>query len=141
MPILWSTTSGVLTVLASQLNSVANNTLSSGSVAYANQTNRNIYSDWQMLLVSSSGASVSVGKYMTLYVGQTLTSAPTKRRTTLQPLAVFPLGSVATRQVVSRSNIVIPPLSCVFYLDNQSGRTLRSASNTLKAVFYKFATA
>lgn len=141
MPIKWSAVSGPVTALASQLNSLANNTLSSGSAAYANQTNLQIYSDWQLFLTSSSGGSVSVSKYMTLYVGQTLVSSPTKSRTTLQPLTVFPLASVATKQIVTRSQIVLPPLSCVFYLDNQSGRTLRATSNTVKFKTYSLSTA
>ena len=135
----WNAPSAPVTVLSTELNALANNTLSAASGAIANQTNLDAYADFELVLASLSPAA---GAYITLYLieaidGTNYADATNLRLKTSQFLGVFPLDTTAaTAQRITLRNVVIPPSAFKIVLDNQAGVALAASGNTLKMLPY-----
>ncbi len=137
----WGNLSSPLSLLTTELNSLANNAASAASSAIANQTNLDVYADIELVLASWSPVAPN---YCTLYILEAIdgsnypsATAGVLRNQPSQILCTFALdttGSTAQRVVVR--NVVIPPGSFKVVLDNQSGATLASSGNTVKMNTY-----
>jgi len=137
----WNTPSSVVTLLTTELNSLGNGSASAASSAVANQTNLDVYADFELVLASLSPAAPN---YCTLYLLEAVDGSnyPSATGSVLrnQPshiLCTFPLdttGSTAQRVVVR--NVVIPPGSFKVVLDNQAGVALGASGNTVKMLPY-----
>lgn len=133
----WNAPSSTVTVLTTELNALGNNTASAASSAVANQTNLDIYTDWEINLASlSPTAGAFVAVYIMLAVDGTNYPAPSgadMRLQTAQLLFSAPLSlTAATAQRIAVRNIVIPPGTFKIILDNQAGVALGATGNTLK---------
>lgn len=133
----WNAPSSTVTVLTTQLDGLANNAATAASSAIANQTNLDIYTDWELVLGSLSPAA---GAFVSVYIMEAVDgtnypapSAADMRLQTTQLLFVAPLGTTAaTAQRIAIRNVVIPPGTFKIILDNQSGVALNATGNTLK---------
>lgn len=135
----WNAPSSIVTVLASELDNLGNNTISSASAAIANQTNLDIYTDWELNLASLSPAA---GAYVAVYIALAIdgTNYPSAgaamRLQTSQWLFRMQLDIAATTaQRLTARRIIIPPGSFKISLDNQAGVAF-GATNTLKMYTY-----
>lgn len=133
----WNAPSATATVLTTELNSLANGSMTAASSAIANQTNLDIYVDIEVSLASlSPTAGAYVALYIALAVDGTNYPAPAAadmRLSSTQLLCVIPIGTTAaTAQRVAARSVVIPPGTFKIYLDNQTGAALNASSNTVK---------
>jgi hypothetical protein len=137
----WNTPS-ITTVLNTELNALANNTMSAASAAIANNTSLNMYVDIEVLLDPLSPAA---GAYVGIYILEAVdgTNYPTPsdadlRLSTTQQLVMIPIGVAAsTAQRVVASVIPIPPGTFKIKLDNQTGVAIPSNNNsTVKFLSY-----
>lgn len=133
----WNAPSATVSVLTTELNSLANNTMSAASSAIANQTNLDIYVDIEVSLASlSPGAGSYVALYIALAVDGTNYPAPSgadMRLSSTQLLCVIPTGvAAATAQRIAVRNVVIPPGTFKIYLDNQTTVSLGASGSTVK---------
>lgn len=137
----WGNLSSIVSLLTTELNSLANNTACAASSAIANQTNLDIYADIWLHLASWSPVAPN---YATLYIleavdGSTYPSATgaVLRNQPSQILCTFPLDTTAaTAQDVVVRNVLLPPGSFKLVFDNQSGATLNASGNTVKMITY-----
>jgi hypothetical protein len=133
----WNTPSATVSVLTTQLDGLADNAATAASTAIANQTNLDIYSDWELVLGSlSPAAGAYVAVYALLAVDGSNYPAPSAadmRLQTSQLLFTIPLSTTATTaQRIAVRNVVIPPGTFKIILDNHAGVALAANSNTLK---------
>ena len=125
------------TVLTTELNSLADATMSAASTAIANQTNLDMYADIEVNLASLSPAG---GGYVSLYILEAVDGSnyPSQsdadlRLTGTQLLCLLPVGTTAsTAQRVVARNVLIPPGSFKIKLDNRTGVALNASGNTVK---------
>lgn len=129
----------VVTLLSTELNSLANNALSAASSAVSG--NRDIYADFELVLASLSPAAPN---YCNLYILEAVdgtnypaATASVLRNQPAQLLCTFPLDlTAATAQRVVVRNVLIPPGNFKVALDNQAGIGLASSGNTVKMSSY-----
>ena len=137
----WNAPSATVSALTTELNSLANNTLSAQSAAIANQTNLDIYVDIELVLAS---LSPTAGAFCALYVAEAIDgtnypnpSGADQRLQTTALLAVFGLSTTAaTAQRVVVRNVVIPPATFKLALDNQAGVGLGASGNSVTLLAY-----
>lgn len=137
----WNAPSAPVTVLSTQLDGLANNTMSAASAAIANQTNLDIYVDIELVLAALSPAT---GGYVATYLVEAIDGvnypAPSSadlRQQTDALLCTFVLSTTAsTAQRLVKRQVVIPPGTFKLYLDNQSGASFGGTLNTLKLLPY-----
>ena len=137
----WNAPSATVSALTTELDALANNTLSAQSAAIANQTNLDIYVDIELVLAA---LSPTAGAFCALYIAEAIDGTnypnPTgadQRLQTTALLAVFALSTTATtaQRLVVR-NVVIPPGTFKLALDNQAGVGLGATLNTVKILPY-----
>ena len=137
----WNAPSSVVTVLSTELDSLANNAMTAASSAIANQTNLDMYVDIEVNLAS---LSPTTGAYVALYISEAIDgsnypaqSAADMRLAVTQLLCPIPIGTTAaTAQRTAVRNVVIPPGTFKIYLDNQTGVSLASSGSTVKFLPY-----
>lgn len=133
----WNAPSSTVSVLTTELNALANNTASAASSAIANQTNLDIYTDWELNLASLSPvAPAYVDVYIMEAVDGTNYPAPSgadmRQQSTQRLFTVALSTTAATAQRIAVRNVVIPPGTFKIILDNQAGVALGATGNTLK---------
>lgn len=135
----WNAPSSPVSLLTTDLNSLANNTLSAASAAVNNDTDLNIYADFELVLAS---LSPTAGAYVSIYIleaidGTNYPEATALRLKTTQLLLTIPLDTTATTaQRIAARNITLPPGKFKIVLDNQAGVALGASGNTLKMLPY-----
>lgn len=137
----WNAPSAAVTVLSTELNSLANASITAASTAIANNTNLDMYVDIEVNLAALSPSALSfVGIYIMEAVDGTNYPAPSAadlRLAGTQLLAIIPTGNTgSTAQRVVARNILIPPASFKIILDNQTGSALAASGNTVKILPY-----
>ena len=142
---IWSISSvgsaGVTTLLNTGAT-LATATMSAASSTYSNQTNLDLYGDFELNIASYTSTA---GCYGAVYIWEAIdgTNFPAQsdadlRASSTQLLCVIPLGagSTAAQRTVVR-NILIPPGALQFKVDNQSGGTWPSGW-TLRMLAYSY---
>ena len=137
----WNAYRGIVSVLTTELNSLANNTISAVSAAIDNSTNLDIYADFELVLAS---LSPTAGAHIDVYIALALDgtnypadAAATMRLQTTQLLFSLGIGTTAsTAQRLDIRQVVIPPGTFKIYLDNQAGVSFGATLNTLKMNAY-----
>ena len=136
----WNAPSAVVTVLSTELNSLANNTLSAASAAIANQTNRDLYCDLELVLGALSPGTTP---YVTIYILEAIdgTNYPPAtaalRNQPAQVLCTIPVDTTAaTAQRIAVRNLLLPPGTFERVLDNQTGVALAASGTTVKIQAY-----
>lgn len=123
--------------LSTELNSLANNTLSAGSAAYDNSANLNVYA-WFELNVTFGTNPSDTPPMVDLYAAKSLDgtnyeSAPVTGGAGQQHmfLGSFQVLANTSAQRVTLGPVLLPPCKLKFYLDNQTGQSMASSGNTL----------
>jgi hypothetical protein len=139
----WNASTGVITMLSTELTALGSSTISAASTTYDNSVNLNIYCDVEVV-INCTGTPVS-GSYVALYIWEAIdgTNFPAQsdadlRLTTTQLFCTIPIGVTANsaQRVVVR-NLVLPPAKFQFKLDNQIQVVLSSTtSNTVRMIPY-----
>lgn len=136
-----SSTNAFVTILTTELVTLANATLSAASSSVVNSSGLDIYADFE-LVVGATAAAFSAGAFATLYISPTAdgTNFAESDRAELFPLVSFPLTTSTgnAQHRVYRANVVLPPSDFKLILDNQSGQAFStgSGSNTVKILRY-----
>ncbi len=134
----WNTHSATVALLTTELNSLADATMSAASAAVANHTNLDMYADFEIVLAS---LSPTAGAFVTLYIWEAIddgTNYPAQsdadlRLTATQVLCTVPIGTTAsTAQRIVVRNVLLPPASFKVKLDNRAGVALNASGNTVK---------
>jgi hypothetical protein len=134
--IKWAAPASIVSVLTTELNSLANNTLSALGPVYDNAANKNRFIDIEVHLGSLTPAA---GGYVALYAALAVDGATygdAKREAMQQVIGVLNLDTAAAVKHTSLRNVPIPPVLMKFYLDNQTGVALAATLNTVKVVSY-----
>jgi hypothetical protein len=137
----WNVPSAVVTALSTELDALANNTMSAASGVIANQTNLDVYVDIELVLAALSPVT---GAYVAVYLAEAIdgTNYPTpsaadQRQQTDALLCTFVLSlTAATAQRLVKRQVMIPPGTFKLYVDNQSGVAFGATLNTLKLLPY-----
>lgn len=132
---------GIQNPLSTELNSLANNTMTVASGVISNDTALDMEVDLEINLGSLSPGT---GATVVLYILEAIDGSnyPAQsdadlRLTTSQILAVIPIGTAgSTAQRVPVRNVLIPPGKFKIKLDNQTGATLAASGNTVKYISY-----
>lgn len=132
---------GIQTALSTELNSLANNTMTAASGVISNDSNLDMYIDIEVVLAALSPAT---GAFVAIYILEAIDGSnyPAQsdadlRLTTSQVLGMIPIGTTAsTAQRVPLRDVVIPPGKFKIKLDNQTGATLAASGNTVKYIMY-----
>lgn len=121
------------TVLSTELNSLANGSLSAVSTAVDNSSNLSIWMDVELVL-ATQGGSRSAGATCTLFMSPSLDGTNYTDNTVEQEIAfVFPLDAATTARRHIRRGFELPPLSTIkFSLLNSTGQALAASGNTIK---------
>lgn len=139
-----STLASPASLLTTELNSLANNTASSASSAYDNQTNLDLLCD---LILELASFSPSTGGRIDIYIlpsydGGTNYLNPSAADVRVQAHQLWvsiPLSATAaTAQKHYVRGVALPPQRFKVVIDNQSGAALASSGNTLKISSYNF---
>lgn len=137
----WNTPSSLVSVLTTELDSLANNAMSAASGAINNDTNLDMYGDLELNLGT---LSPTAGGYVAVYIAEAADgtnypapSAADQRLQTNALLCTFALSTTATtaQRLVAR-NVLLPPGKFKIYLDNQAGAAMNASGNTLKLLPY-----
>ena len=135
--IKWSTPGSIVSVLTTELNALANNTLSALGPVYDNTGSaRHQYVDIELVLAS---LTPTAGGYISLYAALAVDGTnygDAKRESMQQLVGIFNLDTAAAAKRTSLRNILLPPDLMKFYVDNQAGVALGGTLNTVKVVPY-----
>ena len=134
--IIWSVPV-ITTVLTTELNSLANNTVSALGPVYDNAAAKDVYVDIELHLAS---LTPTAGGYIALYAALAVdgsTYGDAKRESMEQLVGIFQLDTAAAVKHRSLKNVMLPPALMKFYLDNQSGVALAASGNTVKINAYE----
>lgn len=135
--VLWAGASSVTQIMTTDLNSLANNTISAASTVVAGQTNLNTYMWLELNVtygVSPSDANPSVDVYLAQAIdGTNYDTAPLTGGANQGHLYLgsFPIAKVTAAQRITIGPFAAPPHTSKFYLDNQTGQTMAATANTL----------
>jgi hypothetical protein len=138
----WNTPTAIASQLTTELNSLANGSMTAASAAYDNSANLNIYFTAELNLASLSPAA---GAYLAVYalLAPDGSNYPAQSDADLRLIAsmlwcVIPIGTTAStaQRVSSVAPLILPPSLVKFKVDNQSGVSLNASGNTLKILAY-----
>ena len=135
--VLWAGASSVTQIMTTDLNSLANNTMSAASTVVTGQTNLDTFMWLELNVtfgVSPSDANPSVDLYMAQAMdGTNYDTAPLTGGANQGHLYIvsFPIAKVTAAQRVTIGFFAAQPHTAKFYLDNQTGQTMAATANTL----------
>lgn len=133
----WEAAPAGTQVLSTELNSLANNTITAASAAYDNSANLDVYA-WFELNVTFGTNPSDTPPMVDLYMARSLDgtnyeSAPVTGGAGQQHMFVgsFQVLANTSAQRVTLGPVLLPPCAVKFYLDNQTGQTMAASGNTL----------
>lgn len=133
----WEAAASGSSVLTTELNSLANNTMSAASGAYDNGTNLDIYAWFELNVTFGTNPSdtpPTVDLYMAKALdGTNYETAPVTGGAGQQHEFVgsFTVLANTSAQRITLGPVLLPPCKVKFYLDNQTGQTMAASGNTL----------
>ncbi len=117
----WGNLASVVSLLTTELNSLANGAATAASSAIANQTNLDVYADIELVLASLSPVAPNYG---TLYILAAIDGTN------------YPSATAATAQRIVVRHVLLPPATFKVVYYNQAGVALNATGNTIKAITY-----
>lgn len=134
-------TASIATILSSELNSLANSTMSAASSAIDNTVTLDLYADLTLTVAAqgsarSSGATVEVWMVMALDD----TNYDDLVRNVSELVAVFSLDAATTARQTTRRDIPVPPGKFKFAIYNATGQAFASSGNLLEYRFHNIET-
>ena len=120
-------------LLTTELNSLANGSLTAVSAAFDNSTNLTIWADYELVLGTQGGAR-SAGATCTLFMSVALDGTNyTDATVEGEIVVVWPLDAATTARRHVRRGFELPPSATIkFYLLNSTGQALNASGNTVK---------
>ena len=137
MAVKWAGAPTRTTIMTTQLDGLANNTISGASSVVDNSVNLDTYAWLELNVtfgVAPSDANPSVDVYIqksldgTNYEDAPLTGGAQQGH---MFVGAFPIKKVTTAQRIQIGPIPLPPEKVQFYLDNQTGQSMAASGNTL----------
>ena len=140
----WQAAPTVTPIATTQLNSLANNTISAESTVVPNQTNLDTLS-WFELNVTYGVAPTDSNPSVDLYAatapdGTNYETAPLTGGVNQGHMYIgsFPIAKVTTAQRIVIGPFALDPMATKFYLDNQTGQAMAATGNTLDIITDNF---
>lgn len=132
-------TAGLVSLLTTELNSLANAAAATSASAISNTTELDMYVDFE--LVFQHGSAPTADTTHDLYLVRSIDGTNYEDATAARPPAMGSVGSFVCDNTTSAqrkyiSGILLPPGDFKVMLVNQSGQAMAASSNTLKAVVY-----
>lgn len=133
-----SGTSGLSTLLGTELNALANDAAAT-SAAVANQTNLELFADFE--LVATFATAPTADKTCDLYLIRSVDNTNYEDASATRPPAngyvgSFVLDNVGTQQRKILPNVQLPPESFKVLLVNKSGYAMTASGHTLRMNTY-----
>lgn len=132
-PISWGNLESIVSVLTTELNSLANATMSANSATQDQDAIRHNFADFE--LVVTYGTAPIAGQRVLLFILPSLdgTNFATSNIEMLSNLVgEFLLDDATTLQRLILRNIILPPVDFQVALYNDSGQAMAATANTLK---------
>ncbi len=134
-------TAAIASILTTELNSLANGSISAASSAIDNSSALDLFCDFTLTLgtqsARSAGASVTV-KMVQALDGSNYDDVEV---TCGQTVAVFPLDAATTARQVSVRDVPVPPGLYKLFVLNSTGQAFASSGNILEHRFHSITTA
>lgn len=135
----WEAAPSAVTILSTEMNSLANNTPTAASGEYDNSSNLNVYAWFELAVTFASNPSVTppmVDLYMTRALDGTnhetgLAASGGANQQHLY-LGSFQVLANTSAQRITLGPVLLPPTKLKFYIDNRSGQAMTSSGHTLK---------
>lgn len=131
-----------VTLLTTELNSLANNAATAPSSALSNSTEQDLYVDLEF--VGTYGSAPTAGTTVDAYFVRSVDGTNYEDASSTGP--ILPqngyVGSFVLRAVTTGQRVVIPQVPCpsrdfkVMLLNNATGQAMAASGNTLKGYFY-----
>lgn len=129
----WATAEAIATALSTELNSLANITMSAASAVIAGSTDKRIYMlcqiDVTFAIAPTAGARLDVFMLMAPDGTNFATSHVDYAANLIQS---FFMKAVTTQQIVSTHGIVLPPTDFKLAIYNSTGQSFPASGSTLK---------
>ena len=141
---------GTETLMSTDLNSLADDTVNVGAVLPDNTSNRYFYAEFELVLASvdlSAQANPGVELYLVpSYDGTNYADVGTDASNTVYPptqylAAVFGVAETSAAHRAVSPHILFDPLKYTPVVINKTGAAFASSGNTLKAKYYTATTA
>jgi hypothetical protein len=130
----WATPEAIASALTTELNALANVTLSAESAAIDNLTG--LYPFVALQLDVTYGSAPAAGGYVAVFIEPSLDDSvyATPHQDFLGPnaLAFFPLRAVTSQQIITIRDVLIPPFKFKLVLYNAAGQAMPASGTTLK---------
>jgi hypothetical protein len=130
--IRWFTPEAIVSVLTTELNALANASMSAASALQDQDASEFTFVDFELAV--TFGTAPAAGMRCTLYASVALDGTnftSTDAEQTSQIIAAFILGATTTQRVVAR-NVMLPPTDFKIALYNESGVAFPATGSTLK---------
>jgi hypothetical protein len=130
--IRWVTPEAIASVLTTELNALANGSMSTASAAQDQDAAEYTFADFELNV--TFGSAPAAGMRCTLYASVALDGTnftSTDADQTSQIIAAFILGATTAQRVVVR-NVMLPPTDFKIALFNESGVAFPASGSTLK---------
>lgn len=121
----------IASVLTTELNSLANGSISAASSAIDNTSGLDLYDDLTLTIATQGGARTGV---VTVKMVQALdgTNYDDVEATCGQTVATFPLDAATTARQCTVRDVPIPPGLFKYFLLNSTGQAFASSGNILE---------
>ena len=126
-------TAAIASTLTTELNSLANATLSSASSEIDNSSNKDLFVDLT-LTVAAQGSARSAGATVEIWMTMALdgTNHDDMVRNVAELVAVFPLDAATTARQSTRRDVPIPRGKIKFAAYNSTGQAFASSGNIVE---------
>ncbi|MGE3620741.1 MAG: hypothetical protein AB7L84_09790 [Acidimicrobiia bacterium] len=128
-----SSYASIATALSTELNSLANNSLTAASSAIDNTSALELFADLE-LVVAAQGSARSAGAVVDVYIVPSVdgTNYADLEATCSEPIATFALDAATTARRLAARDIPIPPGLFKLAVRNRTGQSFASSGSTLK---------
>lgn len=135
-------TASIASILTTELNSLANGSISAASSAVDNTSALDLFCDFTFTIATQGGAR-STGATVTVKMVQALDGSnyDDVEVTCGQTIAVFQLDAATTARQASARDVPVPPGLYKLFILNSTGQAFASSGNILEHRFHSITTA
>jgi hypothetical protein len=128
----WTAPEAIASALTTELNALANGSISAASSAIDNETGLYLYMSVELALATLTPTGTP---YCNLYLVKSVDGTNFEDLNVSmghEVIAVFPMATTAAAKRIAVANILIPPLQFKLAVENQTGVSLAASGSTLK---------